>query len=294
MDIRKPDAPKEEVVQVNEHATVEWLKNNKHLLGPFAPGQIVQGKGDGSFKTVDKPEVKKAPSKKETNEINPGLPKDMQGVNIGEFLAEDVKYQQEQLKASTEPKAEVPGAGAIAPKTHCQHCGWDQSREDPGPTEEIDKLSFLQAVLGQIPFKKSYDLLNGRLQIVFRTLQSEESDMTFTQIAWDTGRGEILDEGQYFRTMNDYRMVLSLSEFRSMDGKTFHLPGSIEEWQTEKVPLKATKLVHIVPWMYDNVLKSESVRRAVASCFFRFQRMVEHMEAHFDDPNFWPAIERQA
>jgi hypothetical protein len=186
----------------------------------------------------------------------------------------------------------MPGTGSGIEQPFCQHCGWDLKKQDPGQLEELDKLGFLQSVLGQIPFYKSYDLLGGRLTVTFRTLTSEESDMAFTQIAWDAGRGEILDEGQYFRTLADYRMAMGLSAIRTVDGVVHNLPDSMDKWETDAVQPKATKLVHIVPWIYKNVLKSESVRRAVATCFYRFQRMVEHMEAHFDDPNFWQAIEK--
>jgi hypothetical protein len=116
--------------------------------------------------------------------------------------------------------------------------------------------------------------------------------MAFTQVAYDVGKGAVLDEGQYFRTITDYRMCLGLSVFKN-GSEIIELPDTIDDWKADEVPAKATKLIHIVPVIYDRVIRVESIRRAVAACFFRFQRLVEHMEAHFDDPNFWPAIERQ-
>lgn len=360
-DIRtKAEAP--QTASAPENPTIEWLKTNRHLFGPFKPGTVIEQVGD-SYRAVDIPQeltkvtpeqLKVMAEKPDEDKINrhikpveipkpvnyrdlpedkkraieeanalaaeklfqaglksqaapevipqpqqdipknAGLPADIaDGPDIKAFM-KNVEERQATL-AQDQPKDvnELPSAGGMEEPTHCQHCGWERSRPDPENPSELDKLNFIQSVLGQISFKKSYDLLNGRVQVVFRTLSSSESDMAFTQVAYDVGRGEVLDEGQYFRTITDYRMCMGLSALKS-GSEAIELPDSVADWQTDGVPAKATKLIHIVPVIYERVLRTEPIRRAVAACFFRFQRLVERMEAHFDDPNFWPAIERQS
>lgn len=223
---------------------------------------------------------------------NPGLPDEFaNGPDIAGFMKELRVKEEALVKQQAEPKEEPISAGGLPEDLTCQHCGWERKRADPEEPSDVDKLNFIQSILGQISFRKSYTLLGDRIKVEFRTLTSEESDMTFTQVAYDVGKGDILEENSYFRTLADYRMCLGLASYTTTNGKQV-LPGNVHEWQTDKVEGKNTKLIHIVPWLYDNVLTGDSIRRAIAASFFRFQRLVERLEAHVDDPNFWPAIER--
>lgn len=284
-----PEEKKQTILHANEIAAAKLQQ-----AGLGKPEQVVQSSPPAQATAPQKLQspktVPEQPSK------NAGLPPDIAGgPDIGAFMnsirQRQVAQEQEESKSSDTDNS-VPSAGGVQERTNCQHCGWDLSKADPEAPDELDKLNFIQSILGQIPFKKSYDLLGGRVQVVFRTLSSAESDMAFTQIAYDVGKGAVLDEGQYFRTITDYRMCLGLSLFKS-DSESIELPNGVEEWKTDTVPAKATKLIHIVPAVYERVIRSEPIRRGVATCFFRFQRLVEKMEAHFDDPNFWPAIEKQ-
>lgn len=241
------------------------------------------------------------PTQEKPRKLNEGLPDDIKlDFDIIDFMNKDreelQKAAQEKEAAKNSPSSTTNAttAGGLPEKANCQHCGWDLKKDEPEQATDLDKLNFVQSVLGQIPFKKQYELLGGRMLVTFRSLSSEESDMTFTQVAWDAGRGDILEEGQYFRTLTDYRMVLSLSSIKTADGVSHNLPDSVHSWNTDKVPAKATKLIHIVPWVYSNILKADSLRRAVAACHYRFQRLLENMEAHIDDSDFWSAIEKQS
>lgn len=190
----------------------------------------------------------------------------------------------------TDPATVVPASSAAPEKHFCAHCGWDQARPDED-VDEQDKLVFLQSVLGMQRYRKAYRLLGGRLTVVFRTLTAAESDACFTQAAYDNEGGGIVDAGQYFRTVHDYRLCLGLAHI-DYGQKKFDLP-EMDGYQTDPPPKNATKLKQIVPFVYDRVLIQESVRRACALAYYRFQRLVERLEARVDDPNFWPAIEGQ-
>jgi hypothetical protein len=193
------------------------------------------------------------------------------------------------MKKDAKPSDPPTSSGATEPPKTCQHCGWTLDKPDPEDPSDVDKANFIQSILGQIPFRKRYTLLDGQMIIEFRTLDSRESDMVWTQTAYDAQNNEIIEEGHFFRTMIDYRMCLGLSMLKS--GKiTRTQPDSIEDWEgLEKPPLKATKLKQITNIVYSDILKLESLRRAVALQFFRFQRLVERLECHIDNPDFWRA-----
>ena len=194
--------------------------------------------------------------------------------------------------AAAAPASEEPptSSGATEQPKLCPHCGWDQERPDPEEPSDIDRANFVQAVLGQIPFRKRYELLNGRLIVEFRNLTAKEADLVWTQTGFDSQNNEIMGEGQFFRTLADYRMCLGVASLRTPQG-VVELPETVDDWDTEPLPPRTTKLKHITNHIYENVLKSESLRRAVATQFFRFQRLVERLEAHVDAPDFWSAID---
>ncbi len=192
-----------------------------------------------------------------------------------------------------EPKLESTSSGGEVKITNCPHCGWKvDDLNDPDPSSE-DKLSFVQAVLGGTRFKKRYDFFDGNLVIVFRSLSTLEADVAFTQTAYDARQNGFLDEGQYFRTLMDYRLCMGIESIASSEGK-FEVPETLtDDFKTDKPPKNATKLTYIVPYIYETVLKTENLRRTIGAAFYRFQRLVEKLEVRADDPNFWKATEGQ-
>lgn len=193
--------------------------------------------------------------------------------------------------AAPAPKSEAPSATGLPEKVYCQHCGWDQHRKDPEDPSDHDKLAFLQAFLGQQRYMKAYSLLGGRVTVVFRTLTAQEADMCHTQTAYDADALPVTDIGQFYRTLNDYRLCLGLAAV-DYGTKKFQLP-SLDAYETDKPEPRTTKLKAIVPYIYDQILVQEPIRSACAAAWYRFQRLAERMWAHVDDPNFWPAIEGQ-
>lgn len=192
----------------------------------------------------------------------------------------------------TQPDDKVPSAIGVPVKTFCHHCGWDQTQKDPEDPSDEDKLNFIQAILGQQRFLKAYSLLGGRVTVVFRTLTNSETDTCFTQTAYDAQNGAIEGPLQYMRTLADYRLCLGLSVIDLGDHKPKQLP-EMAEYVCDTPPANTTVLKQVVPYIYDKVLVQESIRRTCAAAYFRFQRLVEKMEAHIDDANFWLAIDGQ-
>ncbi len=202
--------------------------------------------------------------------------------------------KQDEPKPEPESVEEKPvSAGGAELPTNCQHCGWKLNVPENEPSRE-DRLSFLASVLGQTRWRKEYTFMDGGAAVIFRTLTTEEADLAFTQTAFDAQSGKILDEDRYFRTLMDYRLAMSLEKLRLKD-KTILVPeiGS-SEYKTDTPPKGATKLIYVLPWIYDNVLSTEQLRRIAGSNLFRFQRLVEQLEARVDDQDFWKATGAQS
>ena len=191
--------------------------------------------------------------------------------------------------------AAVPAGVEALPKPRCSRCGHDQSIIDDVEVTREDRLSFLQSILGGIRFKKRVPMFGGKLTAVFRTLTAKEVDLSFTQLAYDARHGAVTgDELQYFRTLADYRLVMSLESLRNDVGVTVEVPEIFsDEFEVTNLPEGATKLMPASSWLYDNALKTDQLRRVVGAEFFRFQRLVEKLEARASDPNFWEATETQ-
>lgn len=201
---------------------------------------------------------------------------------------------------SLEPKApttipevkidNVPSAASTT-KVFCEHCGWDQAKKEQEEPTQQDKLNFLQAFLGPTRFYRVYPLLGGKAHVIFRTLTAEESDICYTQTAFDADIGLVVDPTQYFRTVQDYRMCLGLASI-DLGSKKTNLPV-LADYETDPLPVRTTKLKDISKFVFNEVLQQEHIRRACTATFYRFQRLAERLEAHVDDPNFWEATERQ-
>lgn len=201
--------------------------------------------------------------------------------------------------SSTDSGAKKSDTGVLKEHASCPHCGWDQSKPEPAeqPSYE-DKTGFLQSVLGQIRYKKVYALFEGKMAVVFRTLTAEEADLCMTQTALDMAKtGQFGNEKVFWRTLADYRLVLSVeSVYSEGKGKIYTAPEDI--WTgfdiaPEDKPKDSTILPLVVNYMYAEVLTMETLRKMIGVNFFLFQRMVELMEAHVLDANFWKATEEQ-
>lgn len=192
-----------------------------------------------------------------------------------------------------EPQGTPPSAIAEKPP-FCDHCGWDQTKKDP-PDEAttVDKLTFLQAWLGQVRYRKEYKLLAGHARVTFRTLTTEEADLCYQQALIDVENVQIPDPVQLIRTINDYRLCLGLAQL-TLGQNVKTLPEGLAGWEVDEpssvMQPKNTKVKQIVQYVYANVLVQEPVRRAVGLAWYRFQRFAEYLEAHVDDDRFWPPI----
>jgi hypothetical protein len=123
-------------------------------------------------------------------------------------------------------------------------------------------------------------------------LTVEESDLAAAQLKQDAFKGEIEYSmnipGPALNRMYQYRMIMSLQHV-TRPTNVVDCSHNIHEVEYDKeeaqTPLKAYQ-----DWMHEKVLTSESFRNAVLQQYILFQRVVDKMEAHTDQPDFWKGI----
>ena len=210
---------------------------------------------------------------------------------------EEVRYEQPQQSQVYEP---MPNPSAEPKQTislidNCPHCGWDLKKTDLTEPTEDDKYDFVQSILGNIRFKKSYDMFNGKYKVVFRALTSKESDMAFRQIVLD-GQKDFQDRAIagtdfYWRNLQAYRMVMSLESITSSEYGTLDVP-TISDAELEGIAGKdlQAKLIPFLNYVLDTFLPLESTRSVIGHAYFEFQALCDKLQVMAESPNFWKAI----
>ncbi len=185
------------------------------------------------------------------------------------------EIEDDQAATTAEKKAST---GSRPERTHCQRCGHDLSVPDEVVVTEMDKQSYIAAWCGGKPFVKSYEVLGGAAVLTFRDLSLTENDMCYEQAAIDRDLGRLAQPTDFWDTVSEYRLALSLIEFKPKNpetGSPFALPETLEDWTAnlkaadmlpEAKPIqdssgrqrRDTVVVTIHKYVTDNILPRES------------------------------------
>lgn len=178
----------------------------------------------------------------------------------------------------------------------CPHCGWDLKKHDPTEVSDDDRKDFVQSILGNIRFRKVYNLFNGKYKLVFRALTSKESDLAFRQIVLD-GQRDLNDKAIggsdfYWRNLQAYRMAMSLESITSESFGTMEVP-TLDAAEIEAAYGKdlQTKLPMYLNYVLETFLPLESTRSVIGHSYFEFQALCDKLQVMAESPNFWTAIE---
>lgn len=222
----------------------------------------------------------------------------------------------EPQESTKEPAAAVPGdatAGAdggeqagsttLGPTlTECQHCGGDLTKPSIPEPDVTDRLGFLQAILGEKPFLKSYSLFGGSVQMTLRSLTGQELDAIYQQAQYELRTGRINDVAALQERLQRYRFYLQLVSLRSStfqhvlpDGFTPQTnPHAQTHWEVpDDLPEGCSGLDAVERYIVAHVVKTESLHRTLRNACNQFNRLVAKMEALADNSDFWSAIVAQ-
>lgn len=197
-------------------------------------------------------------------------------------------------RASVEAQPQGDGGGLLVPAA-CPHCGFDLKKDDPTEVTSDDKLAFVQAVLGQGRFRKTYDLLGGRLKVTFRSLLVSESNMAFRQVLVDAQADlknrMVSDTPFYWRNLTTYRTILALESVDSDSTGVVEIPaiGDIEV-DADAFAFPDTKLVAVHDRIVEMAMPTEHLQSIVGHCYNEFQALCDKLTVMAEDPNFYKAI----
>lgn len=193
----------------------------------------------------------------------------------------------------------------------CPQCGWDNNMPVIEEPSHIDKLGFLQMLLGQKVFTKRYLLYSGHLRITFRSLTLREIDVLYQETFRASKMGVIATRDDYYEYLNRLRLYLQLTSLSAQqsslhvtlpDGLTKEThPNAESFWDIflkekgcykEEADNSPSLIEQIKDYILTNVLCTEHLHRIVSHSCSKFNRLVVKLEVCVDDPNFMNGIEQ--
>jgi hypothetical protein len=121
-------------------------------------------------------------------------------------------------------------------------------------------------------------------------LTPQEVDLCFRETHLQRKAGQLESYDDFIETLQRCRLALQLKELR-LGGESQEFPGSVDEWAASAgVPVSTpteTILPQIIETLYGDVIKGESINRALGATVTRFNQLVSQLEANSENENFW-------
>lgn len=193
--------------------------------------------------------------------------------------AEEVTLDDDE-ETTGEPKTSKPGSKV------CLRCGLAHGEEPWIKPTPQDIYHYLQALF--TPFVKTFDLYDGRIVLVVRSLRTLEQDFIQAQLFADQSDNKIASNGDFLENLGRYRTTLQLYSLsdRSAD-KFWQFPDNLSGW-AQRLNKKESELTAADIWrsLSGSVLQSESLYRLVSQTVLRFNHLVNELEQGALKPNF--------
>lgn len=206
-------------------------------------------------------------------------------------LPADKTAENSDLDEDDEPTAPASSpTGAVGPPLICQRCGHQHSNPVKEP-DQGDVMAYAMAILGGQSFRKSYDLLGGKVSVVFKQPDTNLADMALTQVAREK-RHELLGEGESLRKLMIYRMLMSL-ESVTVGNESYQLGQDITAFMSEpckngdqnSIAELERRIISQPPF------QNESIWRMCRMVYERFDELLGILDTRAEEPGFWSAIE---
>lgn len=182
-------------------------------------------------------------------------------------------------------------AGGLPALAKCPRCEWNLNTVFETQPTDSERERYVVATLGMQRFEKAYEILDGRMTIVFRSLLAKETRLCFQQLGVDLRRGDILGDGDYLLRLIDYRLCMSVARIQRGDVILQDIGPIFEQCDPKAVEGTGdTILIARLKWFNEDGITQESLRRIVAYQFRDFQRLQETLEAQTSEPDFWRGI----
>jgi len=190
----------------------------------------------------------------------------------------------------TLPVLPDPTVGMPVILPFCPRCGWDMRQKFDVEITEADKENFVTTLLGNLRFKKKYELLGGRMVLTLRALTAAENKMIYQQLLADQQSGKVVTAPEWYTQLIEYRLACSIESVADKDGKLLHAVPELQDMRFDaKTPLD-TAIPAMLDYVSANVLSQEVFKRLVGTHLREFQRLIEALEAMALEPSFWTGI----
>lgn len=154
-----------------------------------------------------------------------------------------------------------------------------ESQSDPASTDAVqtkisdeDKLAFVESVLGEKPYVKSYRLFGGTICVQFQDRSVAESESIYRQLDQDYEAGTIKSDEQWQVALERYQMACGLTSFTMKRAKgAFDMSGPFQA--------RLERLLQL----------PQPVYRALMEVSRKFEDEVNLMVEKAGDPDFWVA-----
>lgn len=187
-----------------------------------------------------------------------------------------------------EPVPEFDNRPVILP--FCPRCGWDMQQKFEVEITDRDKEDFVVAMLGNLRFKKKYELFGGKMVVTLRALLASENQMIYQQLLADQQANRVITEPEWYKQLIEYRLACSIESVADSKGKLLNKVPELHELPFEaKAPLD-TPVASMLDYVDKNVLSQEVFKRIAGTYLRQFQRLVEALEAMAVEPSFWTGI----
>lgn len=198
------------------------------------------------------------------------------------------RLRMKQQPAPQPPPEAKTGADISDLRVVCPRCNHDLNGELYTPTLE-DKVSYMALLMGdQNRFRRKVSLFDGRIVVTFRSLLTAEEQLAMAQTDEDAKNGKISNLVFYAATLEDYKMVMCIESVQRK-GKPPFMVAPITAYEFDDKQNR-TALPEFRTWLDDEVLTAASIRRAVSRSYFEFSQILQYIEAHAPDSDFFAGI----
>lgn len=200
---------------------------------------------------------------------------------------EPVKPQDPVAPPVLDPKVGSSGAGGLLPQDHCPRCNHDLTKPDWVEVTDEDRVAHRMALWTADRFRKTISVVDGTMQIGFRSLTNRERQIATTQTLLDqvnaVSENYALPDSRLWGNLFDYRMALSLEYIQNPHSGRTDIP-TLEESGVVAPDKKNTALKVYYEGIVEQVLKTEQLARLVGAAYTEFEEVCNKLDAQTYDP----------
>jgi hypothetical protein len=231
------------------------------------------------------------------NKNQPQLVNDTADANYttGQEKTTEYKFSDAETQKMTASTADDPDAEITPEELHaqfCSRCGFPKSNQDEVEVTQRDKFLYIQSLLGMAPMVKPYQLLDGNLSVIIRSLMTWEVDEIFKQMAIDVKKGRVITRQEELEMLNRYRMCLQLRSLE-LGNKPISFPATLKEWNLKESDGEGL-LFYAWQRFQGSVDLHESLHRTLSRIVGDFNMTLSKLEDNSKNEDFWKAIETQS